>query len=292
MKILVTGGSGFVGRNLVEHLGGRHEVLAPSHAELELTDDQAVKNYLKANPVEVVVHSAVRPGHRNAQDPSGQLYNNARMFFNLVNNENKFRKMIFLSSGLVYDERFYQPKMKEEYFGEHVPVDEGGVSKFIAAKYIAQGDNIIELRVFGVFGKGEDYAIRFISNMICKALFDLPLTMKQDRLFDYVYMDDLAGIVEKFLGYRGEGRSFNVTPDQAVRLSDLAKLVLEVSGKQLPIKAERAGLGVEYSGDNSRLRRAFPGLKFTPLAEAVKELYHWYSEHRSEIRKEMLLVDK
>jgi len=292
MNILITGGSGFIGRNLLEAFSGKYDVLAPSHAELELTDDRAVRDYLQKNPVDVIVHSAVRPGHRNAKDPSAQLYQNSRMFFNLANNERCFGKMIFLSSGLVYDQRYYLPKMKEEYFGEHVPVDEGGLSKFIAAKYIEGKSNFFELRIFGVFGKYEDYAIRFISNMIAKALFDLPLTIKQDRFFDYVYIDDLIKAVEKFLSFQGEQTSFNVTPDRSCQLSDLAKLVLQTAGKDLPIRIAQPGLGPEYSGDNTRLKREIKGVSFTPIDQAIGQLYDWYKLNKSNLNREQLLVDK
>ena len=69
-SVFVTGGSGFIGRNLVEALGDEYDILAPSHAELELLDEEAVATYLNRHRVEVVVHCAVRPGHRAARDPS------------------------------------------------------------------------------------------------------------------------------------------------------------------------------------------------------------------------------
>ena len=40
----------------------------------------------------------------------------------------------------------------------------------------------VELRPFGVYGPGEDYAIRFISNACCKALLGMPVTLRRDRL--------------------------------------------------------------------------------------------------------------
>ncbi len=122
------------------------------------------------------MHCATKPGHRNAKDPSDVLYANLRMFHNLMRADDAFGRMILLTSGLVYDQRHYVAKMTENDFGAHVPVDESGFSKYLCARQAERLDNVIELRPFGVFGKYEDWEIRFISNAICKALFDFPIT--------------------------------------------------------------------------------------------------------------------
>ena len=89
-KLFITGGSGFIGRNIVEAFSDKYELLAPTHAELELLDENAVKAYLEKHKVDIVIHSAVRPGHRNAKDPSNQMVSNTRMFFNLARNAQLF----------------------------------------------------------------------------------------------------------------------------------------------------------------------------------------------------------
>lgn len=293
MKILVTGGSGFIGKNLVEYLSQKHEVLAPSHNELDLVSEKDVDAFFQKEMVDTVIHCAVKPGHRNAEDPSEQLYHNTRMFFSLARNSDKFQKMIYLGSGLVYDQRNYEPKMKEEYFDKHVPEDEGGFSKYIISKYIESHKNIVELRVFGIFGKHEDYAIRFISNLACKAVYDLPLTMNQDRMFDYIYIDDLMPIMEHFIENTPKNFNiFNVTPDKAIELLSLAEKIKEISGKELPIVVKKDGLGVEYSGDNLRLKEEMPNLKFMPIEDAIKDLYEWYTKNKKNINKKLLLEDK
>ena len=214
------------------------------------------------------------------------------MFFNLARNASRFKKMIFLSSGAVYDRRYYRPKMKEDYFDAHVPADELGFSKYIAAKYVERSERIVELRLFGVFGKYEDYSIRFISNLICKAIFDLPLTMKQDRKFDYLYLDDLMPVLEYFIENDGRHKAYNVTPDKAIELSDLAERVRVISGTALPVKAAQPGQGLEYSGDNSRLRQEIKGLKFTGIDEAIRKMLDWYRTNKNKLDKKCLLVDK
>lgn len=57
-RIFLTGGSGFIGRNIFEQLGEKYTILIPSHQELELTDAEAVREYLGSHPVDVVVHTA------------------------------------------------------------------------------------------------------------------------------------------------------------------------------------------------------------------------------------------
>ncbi|MBN1532971.1 MAG: NAD(P)-dependent oxidoreductase [Spirochaetes bacterium] len=293
MKIFLTGGSGFIGRNILESpLAGKHSILAPSHSELELLDEDAVRGYLERHSVDVVLHGAVRPGHRNAKDPSRQLEFNTRMFFNIVRNSHLFKKMIVLGSGLVYDQRHYRPRMMEGYFDAHVPSDEGGLSKYVINKYIERSENIVDLRIFGIFGRYEDYSIRFISNMICKAILDLPLTMHQNRRFDYISIGDLVPVLGHFIENDFGHSCYNVTPDTSVELKSLAELVLDISGKDMPLMIARPGMGVEYSGDNSRLRGEVTGLSFTPLRKSIEALYGWYFEQRDRIDRESLLVDK
>ncbi len=292
MRILVTGGSGFIGRNLVEQLSDVHEILAPRHAELELVDSDAVECYLRAHPVDVIIHSATKPGHRNAKDPTGLLFANTRMFANLARCLQPSQRLIFLSTGAVYDMAHYAPRMGEEYFDTHVPVDETGYSKYLCAKYVELMPNAIELRPFGVFGKYEDWEIRFISNAICKALFDLPITIKRNRHMDYVYVDDLVEVIARFLDRWPSESAYNVTGDASFELVELAERVRAISGKDVPIEVAAPGMDREYTGDNRRLRDALPDLAFTPIDTAIRHLYAWYDEHRASIDPALLLTDK
>ena len=52
------------------------------------------------------------------------------------------------------------------------------------------------------------------------------------------------------------------------------------------------GLGLEYSGDNSRLKAEIKDIRFTHITTAIKELYEWYLENKCIINKEVLLFDK
>lgn len=293
MNILLTGGSGFIGKNIKEAMQEKYKILAPSHKDLNLIDEDQVDKYFSENNVDVVIHSAGKPGHRNYKDPTNIFYANTRMFFNLARNTTHCGKMIVIGSGAVYDQRYYTPKVVEEDYIKHIPSDEHGFSKYVCAKHIENMNNIVELRVFGVFGKYEDYAIRFISNAICKALFDLPITIKQNRKFDYIYVDDLIVILDHYINNKELYKSYNVTPDNSLELYQLAEIVREVSGKsELPILIKNPGMGLEYSGSNTRLRQEINNLVFTDMRNAISELYQWYYSNKNQINQDYLLVDK
>lgn len=292
MRVLVTGSNGFIGRNLVEYLRGRYELLAPKRNELNLLDEESVDTYLKKNPVDVVIHAAGKPGHRNAVDPTGIFYADTRMYFNLMRNRDYFDKLIITGSGAIYDIRNNIQKIKEDNWGIDVPADEHGFFRYVTAHHIEASPGVVDLRLFGVFGKYEDYAIRFISNAICKVLFDLPVTILKNRRFDYLYIDDLMTVVDYFINNQTLCSSYNVTPDTSVDLYTLAEMVRNKSGKDLPIIVRESGMGLEYSGNNRRLRAEIPELVFTPLVDAIERLYVWYDSNIQQIDRNKLLEDR
>jgi GDP-L-fucose synthase len=292
-KVLVTGGTGFIGRNVVEVFSGVYDVSAPTHAELELADSRAVRDYFRGKSFDAVIHCAIKPGHRNAKDASGLLYSNTRQFFNLAACDGAWGKMVLLTSGMVYNSAHYAPKMKEPYFGEYPPEDETGFAKYICARHAHKyAGKITELRPFGVYGRYEDYAIRFISNALCKTLFDLPVTIKQDRRFDYLNVQDLITVIRHFIENPSRQAAYNVTPDKSVQLSEIAALALAISGKKLPVLIKTPGMGVEYSGDNSLLKTEMPAFAPAGLREGMRELYGWYAARKNSLNKSLLLEDK
>jgi UDP-glucose 4-epimerase len=290
-RVLITGPEGFIGRNLVEQLDGGVEIVAPAHAELDLLDNEAVRAYLTEVRVDSVLHCATHNATRTStKDLTRVLSSNLRMFFNLAHCEDLFGRMFFFGSGAEFDMRHYQPRMPETYFDVHIPEDDYGLSKYIMTKHAERSERIYNLRVFGCFGRYEDWRIRFISNAVCKTLFDMDITMLQNVYFDYLYVDDLVRIVRALLE-RGslQHHTYNTCSGTPVDLMTIAGLVRQTSGKAVDIRAQTPGLKPEYSGDNSRLLSEIGPFELRPLASAIQELYAWYEARRDAIDPTALL---
>ena len=291
MRILVTGASGFIGRNLVDHFAPAHEVAAPSRAELDLQDAEAVRSYLGRDRFDAVIHSATERSNRAVAGGPQLLERNCRMFFNLARNSHAFGRMLFVSSGAVYDRERLPPLVREEDFDARVPLGDYGFSKYLCAKSIRDNGPIYELRLFGVFGPHEDWRVRFISNACCRALWDLPVLLRRNVFFDYLDVEDLARLVEAFLSGDFRHRQYNVCTGRPVDLKTLAAEVIEASGKALPIEVRQEGLAGEYSGSNLRLMAELPAFRFRERKDSIGRLYRWYASRKAEIDPEVLRFD-
>jgi GDP-L-fucose synthase len=288
MKILVTGASGFLGRNLAEFLSANFDLLMPTHKDLDLLDAQAVKKFLNRYLPEVVIHTAGVGLTREQNNTSEVTEKNLKMFYNLADCQGLFKKMIFTGSGAVYDKSRPLVKVSEDAFGQSLPKDPYGAYKYECSEYILERKDILDLRLFGVFGKYEDYKTRFISNAICKSILNLPVKIYKNVNFEYLFVEDFVKIVEWFVLHEAHYNNYNVGNGQPVSLLQIAEKIQALFNPDLEIKVLSADGGNEYSCDPSRLKNELKNFNFTSIDESLKHLYNWYSQNLSLIDKATL----
>jgi len=287
-KILITGGSGFIARNLSEKLSGQYETTSINRKDLDLLEAEKVFDYLKSGHFDVVIHTATydaAPKH-SLKDPAKVLENNLKMFFNLARCRKYFGKMIYFGSGAEFGREYWTPKMKEDYFDQHIPTDQYGFSKYVMTKYAKSCSNIYNLRLFAVFGEYDDWRYRFISNACCKAVLSLPIIINQNKVFDFLYIRDLVRLVKWFINNQPRSKAYNVCSGKSCDFKTLAEKILEISGKNLELVVKNKKPGIEYNGDNSLLLSELRNFEFTPIDEAIRALYDWYDTNKQIIEKD------
>lgn len=278
MKILVTGKNGFIGRNLTENLS-MYDLTAVGHEDLDLLDTKSVETYLRKNHFDVIIHAANVNTTRNSDTPPYiSLDGNLRMFFNLERCKDCYGKMYYFGSGAEYDMQHYVPDMKEEYFGTYVPADPYGFSKYIMSKSCYESGNIYDLRLFGVYGKYEEWERRFISNAICRALKGKDITLQKNLYFDYLWVEDLCNIMQWFIENKPRHKCYNVCRGTRIDLYTLACMVREILNIDCDIVVGEPGWKPEYSGNNERLMEEIGDYRFTGFEESIERLCQYYKD--------------
>jgi len=277
--IFLTGSTGFIGKNIFEQLKNKYKLLTPSHKELDLLDEKAVGNFFKKNKIDIIINCAVIGGSRKEEHVESSLSSNLKIFFNLLKNKNKYKKMIHLGSGAEYDKSKPIINVKESDFDSTIPHDEYGFFKYICSKYIEKEKNIVCLRIFGLFGKFEDYRYRFISNAIVNNIKGLPITINQNVFFDYTYINDFVEIVNYFINHKTKHQFYNIGTGKKIDLLTIAKKINEIFKKKSKIIIKSKRLNNEYTCDNTRLKKELKKLSFTNFDDSLKELYNWYKNN-------------
>jgi nucleoside-diphosphate-sugar epimerase len=290
--VFVTGSTGFIGKNVVQYLQDRYDIIAPKHKELDLLAQNDVNRIFKDYDIDYVIHCANIGGTRKNRDAWEILDKNLRIFFNIVENQHRFKKIIHLGSGAEYNKDCAPARVTEEYFGKHIPIDEYGFSKYIMSKYIEKSQKIYCLRLFGIFGRYEDYEFKFISNAILKNLLHMPINIRQNVFFDWLYIDDLLHILDYFLINDPAYRVYNITTGVTTDLVSICKIINSLSDFESEIIVENEGLNLEYSGDNRRFLHEIDDFQFKSMGESIKDLRDYYKEILHEINAESICEDK
>ena len=289
-KILLIGANGFIGKNLCEKLSLDYTVIAPNRRQLNLLNQESTEEFLKREKFDIIIHCAnVNNTRRKDTTPYDSLDGNLRMFFNIERCKEYYGKMYYFGSGAEYDSCHYACNMSEEYFDTYVPTDSYGFSKYVMAKACDKNDNIYDLRLFGVYGKYEEWERRFISNAICRALKGMDITIHQNVYFDYLWVDDLANIMRWFIEHKPKYHHYNVCSGRKIDLYTLANMIRSVLEIDCNILVEKSGFKQEYTGDNHRLLQELGDYQYADYEETIKSLGDYYGENIDSIKEEMLI---
>lgn len=287
-KVLIVGGSGFIGKNVIEYLYGKqsYEIYYPTSKELNAIEEEQVTDFLKQSNIDIVLNFAVYgDGIDKTKDGSKMLEYNLRMFLNFEKNHHLYKKMIYAGTGAEYDKRYDICSVKESEEGVHIPVDQYGLMRYTIDRLIRKSANIYSLKLFGIFGKYEPWHVRFISNCCCKAIKGIPISIRQNVYFDYLWIEDFCRILNWFMDENTypQYHAYNITRGEKIDLLSIARMVVEISGKSIPIYVCHDGIGKEYTANNELLLQEMQDFTFTPLKLAIQKLYIWYQKHENEI---------
>jgi len=280
-KVLITGGAGFIGSNLIETLlsqnnqivcldnffTGKKENIIPfvnlpsfHFIEGDIRNINCCKQAVKG--VTYVFHqAAIGSVPRSIKDPITTNSVNADGFLNMLiaSRDEKVKRFIYASSSSVYGDHPALPK-KEESVGK--PLSPYGITKSINEMYASvfaklYNMEIIGLRYFNVFGKRQDpngeYAAaipKFISLLIQKQSPEIFGDGNQSR--DFTYIDNVIQINQlAALSTLPESLNnvYNVAFGQKTDLNELIQILCQLLSKYDPLikniipvySAERSG---------------------------------------------------
>jgi len=141
MKIFLTGGSGMVGRNILEHSTAKtHEIFSPSSQELNLLDRDAVRHRLETVKPDIVIHAAGRVGgiQANIANPVDFLTKNLDMGLNVISAAASVGvpNLLNFGSSCMYPRGAENPLREGSILtGELEPTNEGyALAKIVSAK--------------------------------------------------------------------------------------------------------------------------------------------------------------
>lgn len=271
-KILLTGGTGFVGRNIIPVLQQEYIVDAPGRAALDVYNLRSVNEYWAKNPADILVHCAICTPACAADHDKSVLESTLRSFLNLKNKP--FEKIIFIGSGAEFDKHYDIVEASEEDVLKKVPLDEYGLAKYTLNEMARSSANIYNLRLFGCYGPYEPPR-RFIRHAIECCQQNKPITIRQDCRFSYVYVTDLGRAALRVLSQAPKRQDYNICSDKPYYLSELAEMVKAKMNADVPVQILSAGLNNEYTGSNACFKRDFADFKFTSIEEGIDLEIKW-----------------
>jgi len=302
MKIFITGGAGFVGKNLVDSFLKKNDIITVydnfSNESLEhmsnflkktvtlvegdITDYQSVEKAL--TDIDIVIHLAAKISvEESFINPRKTFEVNVNGTENILKAcvKNNIQNIIVASSAAVYGKSTTFPLSESS---PTTPISPYGVSKVEMENHLTDYSkkyslNCIALRFFNIYGKGQtDEYAGVITKFLTNIAENKPLTIFGDgfNTREFIEVEDVINSIHCSIKNIQEkrGNCYNIAIGKSVTINELAELMLSISGKKLEIKYEKPRDG-DIIHSQASIDLAKTELNFLPkisLKEGLKKL--------------------
>jgi UDP-glucose 4-epimerase len=313
MKILVTGGAGFIGSNLVPHLAERgHEILVldnlssgcPAPAARprirfcrgDFLDQTLLRECLDGS--DAVVHLAAMPGVMDSvADPAACFATNVEGTFRLLELARRCGIKQFVNAstgGAILGE--VAPPISEAM--APMPLSPYGASKlategFCSAYFGSYGLRCLSLRFSNIYGPHSAHKKSVVAAFIRRALNDEPLIVYGDggQQRDYLYVGDLVGGIAAAID-RGATGTFQLGSGQPTSLLTLIQALETIAGRRLEARYEPRRSAEIHSTwcDISKARAEFGYAAPTILGQGLRQTWAWFAASVSSWSRQHVLT--
>jgi UDP-glucose 4-epimerase len=300
-RVLVTGGCGFIGANLVRFIRDRTPWQVrvvddlrtgnPDHVPADLAEvrvgDVTGPEVLEAalEGVDAVVHLASQTGVQpSVEDPVKDFQGNPAATFRVLDGCRRggIGRVVFASSGAAVGEA--EPPIHEEVVPR--PVSPYGAGKLAGEAYCRAfaasfGMDTVALRFSNVYGPFSAHKNNAVPNFIKLSLSGEPIVIFGDgsQTRDFIHVDDLCEAILRSLMVEGiAGEVFQVATGRETSITELAKLVQKATGGTGEIRFEPRRPGEVYRSavDVSKARRMLGFEPAVDLPGGLDRTARWY----------------
>ena len=246
MKIAVLGARGFVGSSLATYFKHNHTVVPVTRQTIDLLDPIKVRKWLEHEKFDVVVNAATTMGNNNLL---ADTRNNLGLFMNFYNNSELFGKFVNLSSGAELDRSRDLLEAPEEDIFTVMPSDSYDFGQNMKSRICVRTPNFYTIRIFNCFGLGE-IPTRIFPRFLLAG--NTPLTITNDRYFDYFGIKDLCLLVDYFANNESEHKDVNAVYLTKYKISEVIERFCTLNNLTPNYVVKSTG-GNNYTGSGRKL---------------------------------------
>ncbi len=273
MKILVTGGSGFIGKAFIKRYRKTFDIVAPTHGEMDLLNARSIEAMFRQHRFDAVVHLA---GVDERSAPSALEADNLIMFKNIqyMSIVHGVKKLLIVGAGADFDRSRPIADFTEDKFGGSIPTDGYGLGWYLVNLLASKDKITTSLRLFDVYGAGSNKPQ--INRIVAAgSRGKKTIVIDRDKTVSAISVEDVAKVIAAFLRGDYPKGDYNLVSSDKTSYLEIAKSVKRAvrrDGGDIEIRIKNDRPDLEYTAANDKLVATL-GIKLTSTANGVKKLY-------------------